>query len=308
MKIRAFILTSVVALVLGLAFAATVTQRASAACYDTTTKAIIPCPKEKVKKPTATDVPPTRTPTDLPATATLAATSTPAAVPSQTPVAAVVPPAPAGSAVSAACRTSPLGGLLTGLGLLAAGVILRVAPGSTGGPDDGFAYPDSPTQGRVIDTAFDKRRDQPNDRLTPNTDPSPGSGGNMGRLTRAQDLFRVSRLARLVSLPGMGVGAVLAAVAGAQYGGVLSCASLLAPVGGGGIAATGIGLGLALAAVLTAAILATLMRDSVKYTLFLPEGTPTRTTVHVAMKHSSAGTSKTGSDSSSDGDPFRKDS
>jgi hypothetical protein len=131
MKIRPFIVTSLVALMLGLAFAATVTQHASAACYDTTTKEPIPCPpsKDKQKKPTRTEVPPTKTPA---ATATYTPTST--ATSTATPTGKSAPAlAPLAGQVPAPLKTQPnacdprlwTGSTALGLALALSGVLAR---------------------------------------------------------------------------------------------------------------------------------------------------------------------------------------
>lgn len=303
LKVRAIILTGALALMLGLAFAATITQEASAACFDTSTKQEVPCPKEK--KPTRTPVPSTKTPTatatDTPApTASFTAVpeTTPTADPGKPPVAAFLPP-PGGSAETA-CRTSPLGGLLAGLGLLAAGIILRLAPKVPGDASAAFSYPQSKGQGRVIDTAFGQGSPAANERLG-NGGPVQGVRAGTGAASRAQDLLRTARVARLISLPGIGIGGLLVLGAGAQYGGLLGCGAL---PGGGTIATTGLGLALAVAVLTIALILRRSMETSLKYSMFLPEGTPTRASVHVAMKQSSPPDNKT--DSSGSDDPFKR--
>ena len=70
-----------------------------------------------------------------------------------------------------------------------------------------------------------------------------------------------------------------------------------APIAAGGAL---IAKALPIAGVLLA--LAALAALGVKYTLFLPAGTPTRATVHVAMKQSGNPSDTTQTDSSSDGD------
>lgn len=72
-----------------------------------------------------------------------------------------------------------------------------------------------------------------------------------------------------------------------------------APVAAGGMLA---GKALPIAGVLLAVALAALAAYWLKYSLFLPDGTPTRTGAHVAMKQAGKASDTTQSDSSGDGD------
>jgi hypothetical protein len=261
-------------------------------CYDKN-KDPIPCDappvKEKQKRPTPT----------APATATAAATATASASPTFTPtltptpepsatpaakiVAALAPPATPGGTSSTACKPSPLGGPLAGAGLLAVGLVLRIAARPGGQASDAFGYQPSAPQQRLINTAFGQESGGANGRLNtagPSSAGSPTGNGLIGPLGRASRWLSLAPILAGAGLVGAsGLGSVLSAPCGW---------SLPAGV-----------LGTMVGALLVALV-------DVRYTLFLPDGTPTRATAHVAMKNHSALVTKNssrddGDDSDGDG-------
>ncbi len=189
MKSTSFCVAAVIGLVFAIVFLPHQAARADT-CVDPSTKQPIPCPQseplrkhqaQKTTVPTSTPIPPTNTPSPTPTdtpTVTPTATLTPTIAPSPTLTLTVTPSPTAtpllGLSILSAYRSNwqacvPSGSgpltLFTGLGLLVAGIILRVLLRAQEVPADPFAYGHSASQQRTIGDAFQAGSPRANDRL-----------------------------------------------------------------------------------------------------------------------------------------------
>lgn len=240
---------------------------------------------------TATNTP---SPSPLPASATplapavgIAGNNAPGVRPTQPP-----PPVPTNDPQPVgACSPWLIG---AGLGLLTTGVSLaglarqvrrgKAAPPSVPNtdnpppdPDDGFDFTPSQFQQRTLNTAFTSKGPQrSNDRLS-NAGPTPGGiDGSAYQLSLAGLPNRANRFPT-----GLGVALLVALAVGGIILAGISAAGLA-----GGVACGQATAGSVIGALTAVAALATGVATSlaVPYTLFLPEGTPTRASVHLKFK------------------------
>jgi hypothetical protein len=293
----------------------------SAPSATATLKLVIPA-TTAVKAQTATPTATASLTSTAVATATPTATNTATLIPSNTPTSTQTPVAPAaiisGNPPAAVQPTQPpppapitesqpvsacspwlIG---AGLGLLTAGISLvgLVRPARRGGKanqqpepnidssandpapesDDSFEYSQSPAQQRTQNLAFTSKSPQrPNDHLR-SAGPSPkGVNGSAYQLSLAGVPNQGARIPLwltfgLFSILAMG-GLALAAIGVAGVAGAVACGQWQVGAIVGAIA-----------------VVAALIADGldVRYTMFLPEGTPTRATVSLKLKQSSGPT------------------
>jgi hypothetical protein len=290
---RAMILLVMGSLALALAFMPQSTAQAET-CYDSS-KNVIPCPKsnyvqtqkaKKVNGPSATPAVPTETPTatatyTLEPTATLTPIQTATPYPTATQTAALVIAPVKATTQPNACdpriwpATAGFGVLLAVTGIAAQAIRARSASRASA---QAIALTGYSTESKANAENLDVHIGR--------VDFGDGSGGQNPNPTGS------------IALTAAGI--VLAVGGAAGMLNIIPCSAWLA--------VAGIGLALAIASVAAALILRAVMRNSIKYTMFQPAGTPTRGTAHVAMKQSSGASSKTESDSKSDDDSDGDDS